>query len=277
MNTEKVSSLLDSWIDEDSALKDVTTQLIDSKKNAEFIVTGGPGVLSGSIITTHLMSKVGLICKFLKSDGDSISNNETIALISGEFNLILSRERLFLNLLSHLSGISTLTKEIVDIVNSTNSNTTVLATRKTTPGLRFLEKEAVIHGGGAPHRFDLNEAILVKDNHLNFIDNLETYVKNAKNKYPDKKIEVEADTINQALTFVHLPIDRLMLDNFTPKEAKKAYSKIKEINPSLEIEISGGLNKKNILDYVNCADFLSLSCLTMNAPPIDFSIHVNKN
>ena len=223
------------------------------------------------------MSKTGLLCNFLKSDGDVISKNDTIALISGDFNLILSRERLFLNLLSHLSGISTLTRQLVDLVISINPNTTVLATRKTTPGLRFLEKEAVIHGGGAPHRFDLNEAILVKDNHLNFIDNIETYVQNAKHNYPDKKIEIEADNIDQALTFSRLPIDRLMLDNFTPEEAKTTYLKIKKENPSLEIEISGGLNKDNILDYANYADFLSLSQLTMGSIPVDFSIHVNKN
>lgn len=277
MNSEKVSSLLDSWLDEDSALQDITTQVIDSKKDAEFIVTGGPGILSGSVITNHLMSKTGLLCKFLKSDGDIISKNDTIALISGDFNLILSRERLFLNLLSHLSGISTLTRQIVDLVISINPNTTVSATRKTTPGLRFLEKEAVIHGGGAPHRFDLNEAILVKDNHLNFIDNIETYVQNAKHNYPGKKIEIEADNIDQALTFSRLPIDRLMLDNFTPEEAKTTYLKIKKENPSLEIEISGGLNKDNILDYANYADFLSLSQLTMGSIPVDFSIHVNKN
>ena len=223
MDSEKISPLLDLWLNEDSALNDITTHLIGSKKNTEFIVTGGPGVLSGISIANHLMSEADLTCNFLKSDGEGVSSNEKVAYISGDFNLILSRERLFLNLLSHLSGISTLTREIVDMVNSKNPNTTILATRKTTPGLRFLEKEAVIHGGGAPHRYDLSEAILVKDNHLNFITDLGAYIENAKRNYPNKKIEVEADTMAQALSFANFNIDRIMLDNFTPTEAKNTY------------------------------------------------------
>ena len=118
-----MSSLLESWLNEDSVLNDVTTHLIGSNKNAKFIVTGGPGVLSGLSIANHLMSEEDLTCNFLKSDGEIISCNENVAYISGDFNFILSRERLFLNLLSHLSGISTLTREIVDIVNSKNPNT----------------------------------------------------------------------------------------------------------------------------------------------------------
>ena len=100
MNSEKISSLLESWLNEDSASNDVTTHLIGSNKNAKFIVTGGPGVLSGISIANHLMSKADLTCNFLKSDGEIISSNENIAYISGDFNFILSRERLFLNLLS---------------------------------------------------------------------------------------------------------------------------------------------------------------------------------
>ena len=277
MNSEKISSLLESWLNEDSVSNDVTTHLIGSNKNAKFIVTGGPGVLSGISIANHLMSEADLTCNFLKSDGEIISSNENVAYISGDFNFILSRERLFLNLLSHLSGISTLTREIVDIVNSKNPNTTVLATRKTTPGLRFLEKEAVIHGGGAPHRYDLSEAILVKDNHLNFITDLGAYIKKARRNYPKKKIEIEADTMAQALSFANFNIDRIMLDNFTPTEAKNTYLALKDKNPSIEVEISGGLNKENIIDYANCADFLSLSCLTIGSTPVDFTMHVNSN
>ena len=277
MDSEKITSLLELWLNEDSGLKDITTNLIDSKKDTEFIVTGGPGVLSGSIPASRLMSEAGLTCTFFKSDGDIISSGEKIASISGNSNLILSRERLFLNLLSHLSGISSLTREIVDIINSKNTTATVLATRKTTPGMRFFEKEAVIHGGGAPHRYDLSEAILVKDNHLHFITDLETYIEKARFNYPNKKIEIEADNMSQALSFADFKIDRIMLDNFTPEEAKTTYSALKEKNKSIEVEISGGLNKENIAEYANYADFLSLGCLTIGAPSINFTMHVNSN
>ena len=103
MDSEKISPLLDLWLNEDSALNDITTHLIGSKKNTELIVTGGPGVLSGISIANHLMSEADLTCNFLKSDGEDVSSNEKVAYISGDFNLILSRERLFLNLLSHRS------------------------------------------------------------------------------------------------------------------------------------------------------------------------------
>ena len=277
MVTEKIISSLESWLAEDLGSGDITSNIIESNQDSEFVVTGDSGILSGSIPASRLMSEAGLNCIFLKSDGNTISSNEKIASILGDFNLILSRERLFLNILSHLSGISTLTREIVDIVNAKNPNTTVLATRKTTPGMRILEKEAVIHGGGAPHRYDLSEALLIKDNHMHFITDLKTYIEKARLNYPNRKIEIEADDMNQALSFADFKVDRIMLDNFTPEEAKKTYSALKEKNKFIEVEVSGGLNKENIAEYANYADFLSLGCLTIGAPSINFTMHVNSN
>ena len=149
----------------------------------------------------------------------------------------------------------------------------ILATRKTLPGLRELEKEAVVHGGGQTHRMRLDDAILIKDNHLKLSKSIKESISLSRTKYPDLMLEVEADNEEQALEIAECGADRVMLDNFTPLDAAKTIKKLRQIS-NIEIEISGGVTIENVAEYAKNADFISLGSLTMSSSPIDFSLHV---
>ena len=162
----------------------------------------------------------------------------------------------------------------MELAKSVNPKIEILATRKTVPGLRELEKQAVVHGGGQTHRMRLDDAILIKDNHLQLCKEITKAVESSRMKHPDLMIEVEADNNEQALEAAKSGADRVMLDNFTPEAIEKTVLHLRKIS-DIEIEISGGITIDNIKAYAPFADFISLGSLTMAAPSIDFSLHVN--
>ena len=139
--------------------------------------------------------------------------------------------------------------------------------------MRDLEKQAVVHGGGSTHRMRLDDAILIKDNHLKLSKNIKKSVNNSREKYPDLMLEVEADNEEQAIEIAKCGADRVMLDNFTPKEAARTIKKLRQFS-NIEIEISGGVTIENVADYAENADFISLGSLTMSSKPVDYSLHV---
>ena len=159
------------------------------------------------------------------------------------------------------------------IAKAVNPNVEILATRKTLPGLRAFEKEAVVHGGGQTHRMRLDDAILIKDNHLKLSGSIKTSIALSRAKYPSLMVEVEADNEEQALEIADCGADRVMLDNFTPSEAAKTIKKLRQIS-DIEIEVSGGVTIENIVDYAKNTDYISLGSLTMSSLPVDFSLHV---
>ena len=265
--------VLSQWLEEDIGLGDFTTKAVVKNGLCKAKVHGGPGTLSGISLACKLINRYNLSYKTNFVDGDTIEGKTEIFDLEGLSHDILAIERLLLNILSHFSGISTHTARVVNAAKTINSNLEILATRKTTPGLRELEKEAVVHGGGSTHRMRLDDAILIKDNHLKLFPNITEAVNSSRDKYPDLMVEVEADTVEQAIDAVKAGADRVMLDNFTVKEAKFAYSKLKEIS-NVDIEISGGITLDNIAKFAPYADYISLSSLTMASTPIDFSLHV---
>jgi len=265
--------ILEDWLAEDVGKGDFTSQAVVQDIPCEAQVTGGPGIVSGIKIVKRLLTMVHIDYQTSLSDGRKIKLGDVIFSLKGKSHSILKVERLLLNILCHLSGIATLTAEIVAIAKSVNPNVEILATRKTIPGFRAFEKEAVVHGGGRTHRLRLDDAILIKDNHLKLTNSISKAIANSKLKYPDLMIEVEADTPEQALEATKSNADRVMLDNFTPELVKTTVSEIKSIS-DIEIEISGGVNIENIIYYAPYADFISLSSLTMAAPPVDFTLHV---
>ena len=263
---------LDEWFAEDLGRGDFTTKAVVSNEMCEARVTGGPGVISGLKVGIALLERHGVDYITDYSDGDTILSPQIFSL-NGRAHDILATERLLLNLLSHLSGISTHTNEIVRIAKQVNPKVEILATRKTVPGLREFEKEAVVHGGGATHRMRLDDAILIKDNHLKLSKSIKESIELSRSKYPELMIEVEADNEDQAIEIATHGADRVMLDNFTPQEAVKTIKKLRQIS-DIEIEISGGVTIKNVADYAESADFISLGSLTMSSLPVDFSLHV---
>jgi len=268
-----MADILDDWLAEDFGDGDVTSQSVVDNLPCRAEVTGGPGIISGLKICDKLLSKVNVKGDTSFSDGDRIKSDASILSLSGKAHDILRVERLLLNILCHLSGISTFT-EIVELAKSVNPKVEILATRKTVPGLRELEKQAVVHGGGQTHRMRLDDAILIKDNHLQLCKEITKAVERSRMKHPDLMIEVEADNNEQALEAAKSGADRVMLDNFTPEAIEKTVLSLRKI-ADIEIEVSGGITIDNIKAYAPFADFISLGSLTMAAPPIDFSLHVN--
>ena len=268
-----MKQILEDWLAEDVGKGDFTSQAVVENSPCKALVTGGPGIISGIQICKELLVKSNIKFKAFFDDGDNIDSETSIFELEGNAHDILKTERLFLNILSHLSGIATFTHSVVMEAKKANPNVEILATRKTIPGLRVLEKEAVLHGGGKTHRFRLDDAILIKDNHLKLANNIYDAVSQSRLKFPDLMIEVEADTPEQAIEAAKADADRVMLDNFTPELARKTIERLKQIS-DIEIEISGGINLENITEYSPYSNLISLSGLTMSAPPVDFSLHV---
>jgi nicotinate-nucleotide pyrophosphorylase (carboxylating) len=194
--------------------------------------------------------------------------------ISGNAKAILKTERLALNFIMQMSGIATLTRELVDKCKAINPDIRIAATRKTTPGFRQYEKKAVELGGGIRHREGLYDQILIKDNHLKFTESITDAVKRARDSGLSDVVEIEVVDIAGAREATEAGADIIMLDNMTPELAKEAAQAIRAINQEIEIEISGGVTPENITSYAELADRISLGWLTHSARACDFSIEI---
>ena len=189
----ELAKALEQWLAEDIGSGDVTSLAVVEERDCRASIRGGPGILSGAEAMALLFTQGGIRCELRFTDGDVLSADIEVAQLEGSAREILARERLALNLLAHLSGIATLTSAIVERVRRANPTVKILATRKTTPGLRELEKQAVVDGGGDTHRMRLDDAFLVKDNHLRLCDSVAAAVRSARATRPELELVVEAD------------------------------------------------------------------------------------
>jgi nicotinate-nucleotide pyrophosphorylase (carboxylating) len=209
----------------------------------------------------------------LKNDGEVVNSGDVVFIVKGSARSILSTERLVLNLMQRMSGIATKTHQMVKIISHTNA--VLLDTRKTTPGIRFIEKEAVAIGGGGNHRFGLYDMIMIKDNHIDYaggiskaIQKTHSYLK-AKNK--QLKIEIEVRSVEELKEVLKEGgVHRIMLDNFTPKQIVKA---LELIPNEYETEASGGISEKTIVDYAETGvNFISVGALTHSVKSLDLGL-----
>jgi nicotinate-nucleotide pyrophosphorylase (carboxylating) len=206
-------------------------------------------------------------------DGAEVSPGDIVFEVRGKSRSILSTERLVLNFMQRMSGIATQTKKIVQLIEGTNAH--LLDTRKTTPGIRALEKWAVTIGGGYNHRFGLYDMIMIKDNHIDYAGGVTKAIERANNYIQEKglKINIEIEVRNEAEldeVLLNPKVDRIMLDNFEPAQIVKVLSKI----PShIETEASGGITKENIRAYAETGvDFISSGALTHSVKSLDMSL-----
>jgi len=210
----------------------------------------------------------------LRNDGSEVNTGENVIDLRGSARPILKAERVALNFLQRLSGIATLTRRFVDA--AANEHVKILDTRKTTPGLRALEKAAVVAGGGANHRFGLFDMVLLKDNHLAANAGFDAFAK-AVRKFrearPKIQIEVEADTLEQVRTFLEIDgIDLILLDNMTPAQIREAIALGKN---KVKFEASGGVTLKNVRQIaVTGVDYISIGALTHSPRAVDFSLEL---
>ena len=217
-----------------------------------------------SISSTKNIDKVS---KNILKDGSVCYAGDILYELEAPASILLSYERILLNLIQRMSGIASLTNQYVQTLNS--STIKILDTRKTTPGLRLFEKYSVFLGGGYNHRFDLNEGVMIKDNHLAIIDDLDTHLIEFHQQYPNKKIQIEVDNFKQLkgiLNSLTIKIDAILLDNMNATQTAKCAQLIRKSLPECFIESSGGINLNNITNYQSLdIDGISIGALTHQA------------
>jgi len=198
--------------------------------------------------------------------------------VKGDARRILYIERTVLNLLMILSGIATYTRRLVEKVRQVNPRIRIAATRKTPPGLRFLVKYAVEVGGGDAHRLSLSDMALIKDNHLKIAGGVGEAVSTLRSRLSfSKKIEIEVSSVHQAVEAAKAGADIIMCDNMSPEGVAEVINTLQRLglHSKVMIEVSGGITEDNIVDYAKIdVDVISLSKITLNAPPVDMSLEV---
>lgn len=275
MNTLKLRSQLEKFFMEDIGEQDITTDLIfgDSTNGEIVFLSKDDGVFCGEeIIKTgfQLLNNEISTQVFVK-DGQAIKYGDKLAHVSGKIADLLKGERVILNLIQRMSGIATLTRQTVLTLDS--GHTKVCDTRKTTPGLRMLEKYAVRTGGGFNHRFGLYDGVMIKDNHISFAGSITKAVEAIrKNAGHMVKVEVETETEAQVIEAVNAGADVIMFDNRTPDEIKEL---IKLVPANIITEASGGIQLANIADFRDTGvDYISLGYLTHSYKALDISVKV---
>ena len=266
---------LSKFLAEDLGKGDITSNLLPKKKIKARIISRQDGIIAGVNYIKEIFSSKGCTVRIIKKDGDKTRSNQTILEISGLAQSVLSCERTALNLLSRMSGIATKTKKLVEKINVVNPRVKLYATRKTAPGLRFFDKEAVKIGGGEKHRMSLDQMIMIKDNHIAVAGSLPRLIIKARKKY--KKIEVEVENQEDALLAASTGVNIIMLDNFSPKEIINTVNRLKKskLRKQVKLEASGGINEKNIGSYAKTGiDMISVGEITNAVIGIDFSLEI---
>ncbi len=255
---------------EDTIFGDITSEIIPKDLNVEGIVIAmEPCVVAGTSYVCENVKKIGLECDCLE-DGAEVSAGREILKISGNARKVLGVERTVLNILSRMCGIATETKRIVKKVREINPRLRIAATRKTPWG--YLDKLAVKIGGGDPHRWNLSDMILIKDNHIKLIG-LEKAIELAKKISFTKKIEIEVENEKQALKAAEMGTDIIMLDNLSPDNACRVAKKLRKYG--VIIEVSGGITPENVEKYAKCdVDVISMGYLTHSARAINLSMDI---
>jgi len=216
----------------------------------------------------------------LMNDGSNVKKGDVVMQIRGEARSVLKAERTALNLIMRMSGIATLTRRFVNLVEGYNPKVRIAGTRKTAPGLRAFDKKAITTGGGYPHRMRLDEMVMIKDNHLAVTDSIEYSIRTARTKLGSAvRIECEVRNTEEAIRAAKAGANVIMLDNFTPSKAESCAKAIREFGTfdDIEIELSGGITLSNIVDYVKSQpDLISVGQLTHSPTAVDYSLEIVK-
>lgn len=268
--------IIEKELIEDLGMGDLTTHAIfTSTDRAKGTFTSkASGIIAGmaAIELTYSFFGTDVTIKSQKKDGNHVQIGEVIAEVEGPVISLLSGERVILNMLQHLSGIATSTSELVQLLD--DPSIAIVDTRKTLPGLRGLQKYAVKCGGGRNHRFRLDDGIMIKDNHIKAAGSITKAVELAKDNTGHMvSIEVETETKEQVLEAVKAGAHVIMLDNRSPEEIREL---IEIIPDDIVVEVSGGINPKNIADYKGCgADVISVGWITHSVKALDISFNLN--
>jgi len=274
---ELLEQSINIWFSEDIGEGDHTTlaTIPGSANGKATLLSKDKGIIAGIFAVKRVIQRFdkNLELEIFIQDGSYIKHGDIILEIRGSVRSILQTERLILNILQRLSGIATQTNKYVHQLDGLK--TRILDTRKTTPGLRFLEKEAIRLGGAVNHRIGLFDMILIKDNHIDFAGGIENAILSAKAYLREHrlslKIEVEARNLEDVRKILETgPVDRILLDNFSPALTREA---VAMINGKAETESSGGITFRNLREYGECGvDFISVGALTHQIKSLDLSL-----
>jgi nicotinate-nucleotide pyrophosphorylase (carboxylating) len=285
--SRRIEAILEQALVEDKATSDVTTA-----------ITIEPDLRASATVIAKqdcVISGLGCIPRFLEVfarldqrnsgryevvshpeifEGVRVKKGQAIAVIRHNARVILACERVILNLMQRMSGISTLTRQYVDAIEGTKAR--VLDTRKTIPGLRVLDKYAVRCGGGENHRLDLSDGILIKNNHISLGGGIEKVLKRAHElRKPGQTIDIEVRTFDELNTALDNGAESLLVDNMTPAEVKKAVGIVRDRGLTIPIEASGGIQLENIRKYALAGvDYISVGALTHSAIAVDLSMRI---
>ena len=272
MNRLKLKTMLQTFLEEDIGAGDVTAEAIftnDEQGSGDFLMKAD-GVLAGTDIIeiAYQLLDPRIQVTLFHRDGEKVIAGTKIATVVGPIQAILTGERVVLNLLQRLSGIATLTKQCVDALNDTSIR--ICDTRKTTPGLRMLEKYAVTCGGGYNHRHGLYDGVMIKDNHIAFCGSITAAVERVRHKTGHMlRIEVETESLDQVKEAVAAGADVIMFDNQTPEDIRELS---RHVPSAITTEVSGGITPGTIRHYQGSGvDYISLGFLTHSAQAIDIS------
>src|SRR5947199_6911659 len=276
-----IEETLEKFLDEDIGQGDITTDaLVDSKLRATGqVVYKERAVIAGLSESIILLKLLGCEGKSKFRDGQEVPAGTIILEADGSGSSLLKGERVLLNMLSHMSGVATATAELVEIAKKNGSSARIACTRKTLPGLRYFEKRAVELGGGNTHRLRLDDAVLIKNNHLELGGSITESVRKAKEKASfTKKVEVEVTTPYQAVEAALANADIILLDNMTAKEVERSVAllKAKNLRNRVLVEASGGIRKENLASYSKTGvDVISIGAITHSAPAIDMNLEIH--
>lgn len=274
MNKILLEDIVKRALDEDIGFGDLTSEIVDeSLEGTAYFLAKEDFILCG-VDVAKLVFQIyddNLKVSFDCDDGESVKTGQRVGTVSGKLKSILTCERVALNFLQRLSGISTFTARVIDRIK--NSSVSLLDTRKTTPLLRMLEKYAVRIGGGINHRLNLNDGILIKDNHIKACGGITKAVKQAKKiMRPLILIGVEVKTLEELKEALEVGAEHILLDNMSPEMIKEA---VKINNSKATLEVSGGINIENISSYViDGISYISLGSLTYSARAVDISLEI---
>jgi nicotinate-nucleotide pyrophosphorylase (carboxylating) len=273
---EYLSSSFQQWLAEDLGDGDHTTlSCIPAEATGQSrLIVKEPGIIAGVGVAHALFLYVDPDMQFIEyiSDGSEVKPGDIVFEVTGKVHSLLKTERLMLNIMQRMSGISTTTHRYVKALEGTHTH--VLDTRKTTPGMRLLEKEAVRLGGGMNHRIGLYDMILLKDNHIDFAGGIEKAIHRVheylRQTGKSLKIEIEVRSLNELDQVLALGgVDRIMLDNFSIELTQEA---VHRIGGRFEIESSGGITSENLRQYAECGvDYISVGALTHSVKSLDLS------
>jgi nicotinate-nucleotide pyrophosphorylase (carboxylating) len=251
---------------------DITSNLLNDNINKKVkLITNQSGIIGGLEFAKQTFKLIDKKIKFSvkKKEGSLIKEGNVIAIIEGNIKSILTAERVALNFISHISGISTITNQFVKKVGK---KTKICCTRKTIPNLRVIQKYAVKLGGGTNHRFNLSDEYLIKDNHISATKNFEEVIKKAIKEKKEKKITVEVDNLNQLKKIKGLKFNRVLFDNMKPNNLKNGVKLVKKL---YETEASGGVTLENVKKIAATGvGRISVGIITHSAPAIDLKLEI---